>query len=199
MTCPPSVTYDGTAQQPCSAVVTGAGGLNSPVSVTYLNNTAAGTATASATYPGDANHTTSSDSRTFTIDQASSTTVVTCPPSVTYDGIAQQPCSAVVTGAGGLNSPVGVTYLNNTAAGTATASATYPGDANHTTSSDSRTFTIDQAGSTTVVTCPASVTYNGIAQQPCSAVVTGAGGLNSPVGVTYVNNTDAGTATASAT
>ena len=199
VTCPASVTYDGTAQQPCSAVVTGAGGLNSPVGVTYLNNTAAGTATASATYPGDADHTTSSDSRTFTIDQASSTTVVTCPASVTYDGTAQQPCSAVVTGAGGLNSPVGVTYLNNTAAGTATASATYPGDADHTTSSDSRTFTIDQASSTTVVTCPASVTYDGTAQQPCSAVVTGAGGLNSPVGVTYLNNTAAGTATASAT
>jgi hypothetical protein len=38
---------------------------------------------------------------------------------------------------------VGVSYLNNTAPGTATANASYPGDPNHTGSSGSATFTIE--------------------------------------------------------
>ena len=36
-------------------------------------------------------------------------------------------------------------------------------------------YTIDQAASETVVTCPASVVYNGAAQEPCTVSVTGAG------------------------
>ncbi len=199
VTCPASVTYTGAALTPCSATVTGAGGLNQAVTVTYANNTNAGTATASATFGGDANHTGSSDSKSFTIGQASSTTTVTCPASVTYTGAALTPCSATVTGAGGLNQAVTVTYANNTNAGTATASATFGGDANHTGSSDSKSFTIGQASSTTTVTCPASVTYTGAALTPCSATVTGAGGLDQAVTVTYANNTNVGTAVASAT
>ena len=58
--------------------VTGAGGLNLTPPADYANNTDAGTATASYTYAGDANHTGSSDSENFTIDKASSTTTVTC-------------------------------------------------------------------------------------------------------------------------
>ncbi|HEX7174238.1 MAG TPA: MBG domain-containing protein, partial [Pyrinomonadaceae bacterium] len=198
VTCPTNVTYDGTAQTPCSAVVTGAGGLNQSLMVSYSNNTNAGTANASATYAGDANHTGSSDSENFTIDPAASTTVVTCPTNVTYTGAAIEPCSAVVTGAGGLNQSLTVSYSNNIDAGTASASASYAGDANHTASSDSKNFTIDQASSTTVVTCPTNVTYTGAAQTPCTATVTGAGGLNQSLTLNYTNNTDAGTATASA-
>ncbi len=82
-----------------------------------------------------------------------SVTSVTCPASVTYTGSALEPCSAVVTSAGGLNSPLSVSYAtsDNTDAGTASASASYPGDANHSASSDSTTFTIDQAVSTVSV------------------------------------------------
>ena len=102
-------------------------------------------------------------SETFTIDQAASMTTVTCPTNVTYTGPAQTPCTANVTGAGGLNQTLTVSYANNINAGTATANASYAGDANHTASSDSETFTIDQAASTTTVTCPAGpFTYNGI-------------------------------------
>ena len=57
--------------------VTGAGGLNLTPTATYADNTDAGTATASYTFAGDANHTGSSDSKNFTIDKASSTTTVT--------------------------------------------------------------------------------------------------------------------------
>src|SRR6185503_1248442 len=198
VTCPVSVTYNGSTQTPCSANVTGAGGLNQSLTVTYSANINAGTATAGASYAGDTNHLPGSDSKTFAIGKASSTTVVTCPISATYDGSPQTPCSAHVTGAGGLNQSVTVAHSANTNAGTATATATFAGDSNHNGSTDTRTFTIARASSTTVVTCPVSVTYNGSAQTPCSASVTGAGDLNQPLTVSYSANTDAGTATASA-
>jgi hypothetical protein len=198
VTCPVSVTYNGSAQTPCSASATGAGGLNQSLTVIHAANTTAGTASASATFAGDANHNGSTDSKSFTIDKASSTTVVSCPVSVTFDGSAQTPCSANVTGAGGLNQSVSVNYSANTNAGTATASAAFAGDANHSGSSSSKTFTIDKATSTSIVTCPVSVTYSGSAKTPCSANVTGAGGLSQSLSVTYSDNTNAGTATASA-
>jgi hypothetical protein len=199
--CPASVTYNGAAQTPCSATATGTGGLNVPVSVVYGNNTNAGTATADATYAGDANHNSSVATQvTFTIDKAGSSTTVNCPTNVTYNGSPQTPCSATATGAGGLNVSVSVVYGNNTNAGTATADATYAGDANHNSSVATQvTFTIDKAGSSTSINCPTNVTYNGSPQTPCSATATGAGGLNVSVSVVYGNNTNAGTATADAT
>jgi len=197
VTCPASVTYTGSALTPCTAKVAGAGGLDQSLVVGYASNTDAGTATASATYAGDANHTGSTDSKTFTIDKSSSSTVVTCPSSVTYTGSALTPCSVAVTGAGLSLTPT-ATYTNNTAAGTASAAYAYTGDANHTGSSDSKTFAISKATSTTVVTCPASVIYTGSPQTPCTVSVTGAGGLSLTPTPTYANNT-LGTATASYT
>src|SRR6185503_1459474 len=161
VSCPASVTYDGSAQTPCSAHVSGAGGLSADPDPVYSNNTNAGAATASYTYAGDDDHTGSTDSKNFTIEKAASATAVSCPASVTYDGSAQTPCSVHVTGAGGLDLTPATSYSNNVAAGMATASYTFAGDANHTGSSDSKHFTIDKASSTTVVTCPANVTYNG--------------------------------------
>ena len=192
--------YNGSAKTPCSATVTGAGGLNQSLGVSYSDNVHAGTATASASYAGDANHNPSSDSETFTIDRADSTTTLICAAGpFVYNGSAQTPCSASVTGAGGLNQSLTVSYGNNISAGTATASATFAGDADHTGSSDSTSFTIDKAGSTTTVSCPAGpFVYNGSAQTPCSANVTGAGGLEQSLTVDYADNLHAGTATASA-
>ena len=199
VTCPASVVYTGAALTPCSALATGAGGLSQALPVAYANNVEAGTASASASYPGDPNHGGSSGGATFVVDRAPSSTVVTCPPSVTYDGSPQTPCSAAVTGAGGLSQSLPVSYASNTDAGAATASATYAGDANHTGSTGSATFQIAVASSSTVVTCPASVTYDGTAQAPCTAAVTGAGGLSESLSVNYVNNVHVGTAMASAT
>src|SRR5205814_4917124 len=143
---PAPLTYGATTQPPCTATLTGAGGLNQSLTVSYTNNVNAGTATASASFAGDANHTASNDSNNFTIGKASSTTVVSCSAGpFTYDGAAQTPCSATVTGTGGLNEPLTVSYTNNTNAGTATAGASYDGDANHTGSFDSKTFTIAKA------------------------------------------------------
>jgi len=148
-----NATYDGNPHGG-TASVTGAGGLNQSLTVTYSGRnttvygpsttppTNAGEYTASASYPGDANHSGSSDSKDYTIFQATSLTVVVCPASVVFTGSPLTPCTATATGAGGLNVSVSVTYINNVNPGTATASATYPGDNNHTGSSGSATFII---------------------------------------------------------
>ena len=200
VSCPVSVVYDGSAQEPCTAKVTGAGGLEQSLSVSHTDNTNAGTATASASYGGGDNHLGSSDSKAFEITKATTTTEVTCPAGpFVYTGSAITPaCTASTTGAGGLSVSPTVTFADNTDAGEATASATYAGDANHTGSSDSATFTIDKAPSTVTLICTSPVTYTGSALEPCSAKATGAGGLDQALEVGYGNNTNAGTATASA-
>jgi hypothetical protein len=199
VSCPASVVYAGGPLTPCTATVTGAGGLSQALTVVYTNNTNAGISTASASFAGDATYEASNDSATFTITRAPSVVAVTCPAGpVNYTGSPQTPCTATVTGAGGLNLALPVSYTNNTNVGTATASAGYAGDANHESGSGSATFSIGKAPTTTTVSCPAMVAYTGAPQTPCSATVTGAGGLSQAVAVTYVNNTDGGTATASA-
>src|SRR5262249_5626670 len=136
--------------------------------------TNAGSYLASATFAGSDLYSGSSGNAPFTISPASSITTVTCPPSVTYTGAAQTPCSLSETGANPSLTPA-PTYSNNTNAGTATASYTYVPDANHTGSSDSKPFTIGPASSTTTVTCQAGpFVYTGAAQTPCSVSVTGA-------------------------
>ena len=203
ITCnPTSVTYNAVAQTPCTATITGAGGLNTTVtlaSTDYANNVNVGTATASYTYPGDANHNGSTATPvTFTITKANSTTTVTCPASVVYTAAAQTPCSVTVTAPGVSLSPT-PTYTNNTNVGTATASYTYAGDANINGSSGSATFAITKANSTVTISCPASVTYNGAAQTPCSGTITAPGISQAATPLVYTNNTNAGTASVSFT
>src|SRR5213080_1880983 len=205
VSCPAGpYTYTGSAQTPCSATVTGVGGLSLTPTPSYGGNTNAGTATASYTFPGDANHTGSSDSKTFTIGQASSTTVVSFEAGpYTYRGSAFT-ATVAVTGAGGLSLTPAPSYsgdcTNVTGPNGCTASYTWTPDANHTGSSDSKSITLTQATSTTTVSCPAGpYTYTGSAQTPCSATVTGVGGLSLTPTPSYSGNTNAGTATASYT
>jgi hypothetical protein len=191
--------YDGSAQTPCSAKATGAGGLDVTLTVSYADNVNAGTATASATYGGDANHEGDNGSKTFAIAKAPSTVAVGCAAGpFTYSGSPHTPCSANVTGAGGLDQSLPVSYSGNVGAGSATASASYAGDANHLGDNASTTFTIEKAPSHVTVTCPDSRTYTGSAIEPCAARATGAGGLDAAVAVSYAGNVDAGTASASA-
>jgi hypothetical protein len=192
-------TYTGVAQTPATVSVTGAGALSLTPPASYLNNTNAGTATASYTYAGDANHTGSSDSKTFTIDKATTTTTVTIVGGpFTYTGAAQTPATVSVTGANLSLIPTS-DYANNINAGTATASYTYAGDANHTGSSDSKTFVIGKATTTTTVTIVGGpFTYTGSAITPATVSVTGANLSLTPTS-DYANNTNAGTATASYT
>jgi len=80
---------------------------------------------------------------TFTVTVVDdTTTVVTCPATVTYTGSAIEVCSATTTSLGGLNVSVPVTYTNNVNAGTATANASYSGDALVVGSSGEATFAI---------------------------------------------------------
>src|ERR1019366_5606980 len=112
----------------------------------------------------------------YSITKAPSTVTVTCTGSFVYNGLAQTPCSATVTGAGGLSQPVTpVTYTNNTNAGTATASATYAGDANHAASTTATAnFTISPAPVTATAGSYNAV-YDGAAHATAPAcAVTGA-------------------------
>lgn len=195
------VTYSGSAQTPCSATAGGAG-ITTPVSVTpvtYANNVDHGTATASATWLGDANHVGSTGNSSFLIAKAGTTTTISCPSNAVYDG-SEHPCTGTTTGAGSLVATPSIAYSpNSTDAGPVSATATYGGDPNHTGSSASATYSIGQAGSTVTVTCTeSSIVYDGNAHTPCSARVTGAGGLDQAVAVSYTDNTNAGTVTASA-
>ncbi len=81
----------------------------------------------------------------FVINKANSTTTITCPESVTYNGGAQTPCTGEVTGAGGLSIVPVLNYSNNTNVGSANANYTFTGDTNHNGSSDSENFSIAKA------------------------------------------------------
>src|SRR5204863_101706 len=138
-----TVTFKDGATVLCSAVAVGAGGVATCTpSPTLSVGSHSLTAEYSGTTTGNGFRASISSTLSHTVAQASSTTTVTCPTNVTYTGSPLTPCSASVTGAGGLSQTLTVSYSNNTGAGTATASASYAGDANHTASSDSTTFAI---------------------------------------------------------
>src|SRR5205823_5431878 len=127
---------------------------------------------------------------TDTITKASSTTTVTIVGgSFTYSGLAQTPATVLVTGAGGLSLKPAATYANNVNAGTATASYSFAGDANHEASSDRKDFTIGKANATVVVT-PYTVTYDGRAHTATLTSITGVNGeTGATVGTVTLNTT----------
>src|SRR6185436_14115765 len=106
------------------------------------NNVNAGSATASASFAATANYLASSDSKNFTIGKAASTTTVTCGAGpFTYTGSAQMPCTASVSGAGGLRSLLTVCYSNTATAGSVMSPGTSAATATCLASSDSKNFT----------------------------------------------------------
>lgn len=139
-------SYDGSAKG-ASGTATGADGSNLSSLLNLgssFTNVPGGTANWS--FAGDANHNTASGTASIVIGKAATTTTVTCTAGpFTYTGSAHTPCSATVTGAGGLSQSLTVSYQNNTDAGTATASASYAASTNYEASSDSKTFTIAKA------------------------------------------------------
>ena len=191
-------TYTGSARTPCTATVTRPGASSTTTTVSYSNNINAGMARANAIYAGDSNYEGSTaEEVTFTIGGAASTTVITCS-NQSYTGTALTPCTATVSGPGGLSTTATVTYSNNTNVGTATANAVYAGEGNYQGSTAAQvTFAIGKATSTTIITCSNQI-YTGTALTPCTAAVTGPGGLNTTTTVNYTSNTNYGTATANA-
>lgn len=192
VTCPTTdQSYTGLPLTPCSAQATDAFGLNLDItaSLVYTNNTDVGMATASVTFT-DINHSASSGSATFNISGVTSTVTVTCPTTdQPYTGLAQTPCSASYTTTDGLSGPLTPTYSNNIDAGTAIATASYLGDANHNGSSNTADFTISPVAATCTVT-PYTVAYDGN-PHTATGVCTGLGGA-SVTGLSFPAHTNAG-------
>lgn len=193
---PGPFSYTGDAITPCSVTVTASDGLDLTPDPVYADNVAAGTATASYSYPGDATHEGSADSTTFTIDPADATCDV-----AGFDG----PYDAAAHGATGTCTGIGDEDLSagldlgasfsDVPGGTAAWSFTAD---NYRSQSGEVAIAIGRAPPTVSVTCPGELTYTGLPQTPCSAAVTGAGGLDQPLDVDYTDNV-LGPATASAT
>ena len=146
--------YTGSALMPCTVTVTDAiGSVLVPAALVYTNNTNVGTATATETYLGDVNHSGNSSYGNFTISGVKSYVTVTCPAAPQpYTAQPQTPCSAKYTTDDGLSGSLTVDYTNNTAMGTATATADYAGDANHNASTGKNTFEISKAVATCTIT-----------------------------------------------
>jgi hypothetical protein len=135
----------GTPDGPISA---SASGFLAPDGITVSASRAAGenvgsyVTTATATGAALANYNVTYVAGSYTITPAASKVTVSCPASVTFTGSALTPCTATFATADGLSGALTVSYTNNTAGGTATASATYAGDANHTGSTGTSSFSI---------------------------------------------------------
>ena len=139
---------------------------------TTLTASTSGTCTLTVSKAADDTYSATTTTATFTFNKAASATVITCSDQ-TYSGSALTPCTAAVTGAGGLSTTTTVTYSNNTNAGTATANATYAESANHLASSATQvSFTIARAVSTIGLSI-GTYTFTGSAQGPDSATKTG--------------------------
>jgi hypothetical protein len=151
-----SNVYDGDSHAPSACVVAGSytGDLactNGPATVGPDVSTTATTPLPTGSDLANFDVTTVGGS--YEIAKAGSITVVTCAASAVYTGSLIEVCSAKVTGVGGLNAEVTPVILtNNVNVGTAGASATFEGDANHLASSGSGGFAITGA--------PLSVTAN---------------------------------------
>src|SRR5918996_13338 len=143
-------------------------------------------------FAGDFNKNGSNDSKSITIEKASSTTIVTFETGpYTYRGTAFT-ATAAVTGVGGLNQPVTVAYTgdctNVTSANGCTATASFAGDTNHRGRNDSKSITIDKASSTTILTFePGPYTYRGTALTS-TALLPGVRPINQPVTVAYTGD-----------
>src|SRR5439155_3360525 len=95
-----------------------------------------------------------------TIEQPASSTLVSCLVRVVYYRSVRSLPTRRSSDLGGLSLTPDPAYAHNVDAGTATASYTFTGDANHNGSNGSKDFTIEKADSSTVVSCPVSVVYD---------------------------------------
>jgi len=95
-------------------------------------------------FDGDVNYNAAAGTVAITIGQASSTVTVVCPASVASTGSPLTPCTAAATGAAmaAVNVTASLIYANNISGPTATATATWAGDVNHTGSTGSGSFLI---------------------------------------------------------
>jgi DNA/RNA endonuclease G (NUC1) len=179
----------GGAQLNATANVAGSFSYTVPAG-TVLNAGSGQTLSATFTPDDPNNYTSATATVSINVNKAGSSTVVSCAPgSFVYTGSAITPCSAVVSGVGGLSQVLPVNYTNNINVGTtASASAAYGGDANHNSSSASLNFTISTLNATLSLSnlvqpydgTPKTVTA-AVSPLLCGAVATYNGSTSAPV------------------
>ena len=194
-----SFTYNGSAKRPTVTVKYGSKTLKkgTDYTVTYSNNTNAGTAKVTITGKGGYS---GSVTKSFTINKrsVSSLNVSLSSTSFTYNGSAKKPTVTVKNGSGKTisSSNYTVSYSNNTDAGTATVTVKGKGNLK---GSVTKSFTINKrsVSSLNVSLSKTSYVYDGSAKKPTVTVKNGSGKTisSSNYTVSYSNNTDAGTAT----
>ena len=193
------VTYTGEAQTPDVTVVNGETTLSAGTdyTVSYSDNTNAGTATVTVT--GIGNYT-GTAAKTFTIDKADVADFTVTAANAKYTGKAQTPAVTVVNGSTTLKADTDYTviYSNNINAGTATVTVT--GIGNYTGTA-AKTFTIQKGDVADCTITAANAKYTGEAQTPAVTVVNGNTTLKADTDYTvvYSNNINAGTATVTVT
>jgi len=196
-------TYTGSPLTPCTAVAAGAGNLSVQLTPIYSNNINAGTASVTADYTGDANHSASTGGGSFVIGKATPTITWANPASITYGtalgGTQLNASAAGVLGSFAYTQPAG-TLLNAGASQTLSATFTPNDTTNYTTQTATVTITVSKASSTVNVDCTAGAPfiYTGSPLTPCTAVATGAGNLSVQLTPSYSNNINAGTASVTA-
>lgn len=204
--CSGTFTYDGTAQEPCTYTVTENDGgttvdSGSLSSGDYSNNTDAGTANASYSYPGDATYDPSSDSTTFEIGKADAVITVTAY-NVTYDGsshTATYTVTGVEAGGAATGTSMDVSGTTHTDAGSYTGDAwSFDGGTNYNNDSGTVDDVIGKADAVISVT-PYTVTYDGSSHTATVDSITGVNGETGAtvgaVDVTGTTHTAAGTYT----
>jgi uncharacterized protein YjdB len=203
-------TYDGKAKQPAVTVKSGSRTLVSGTdySVSYKNNTNAGTATVTVT--GKGNYT-GSVSKTFTISQASpvltfaSASITKTTRDAAFTNALTKKTDGTVTFKSG-NTNVATVDAGGKVTikgeGTSTITVTATAGKNYKAGSASYSLTVVDGrvniSACTVTLSATSYTYDGSAKKPTVTVKNGSTTLTSGTdySVTYKNNTNAGTATA---
>ena len=196
-----AVTYNGSAQTPTVTVKDGTTTLTNGThyTVSYSNNTNAGTATVTITGMGNY---TGTKNANFTINpKRAYNLTISDIAAVTYNGSAQTPTVTVKDGTTTLTNGTHytVSYSNNTNAGTATVTITGKGNYTSTTSTY---FTINpKNASNLTINSIAAQTYSGSAKTPTVTVKDGTTTLVSGTDytVSYSSNINAGTATVTIT
>ena len=198
-----SFTCDGTEKKPNVTVKAGNSQLvlNRDYTVSYKNNINVGTA--SATITGIGNYS-GSVTKDFTITAATFTgvTVTLSDSSFTYDGSEKTPGVTVKAGSKQLtlNKDYTLAYTDNTNAGTATVTITGKGSYSGTVS---KSFTIKPAelSKAAVSLSSSSFTFDGTEKTPSVTVTLNKKQLTegSDYTVSYSNNTNVGTASATIT
>ena len=163
---------------------------------------------AAATYAGDANFATSSDTEAHQVNQAATTTtIIADAPDPTVVGQSYVVSWTVTVNSPGAGTPIGNVIVSDganqcsaavaagacsltaTAAGAITLTATYAGDANFATSSDTEAHQVNRAATTTTITVARpDPTVAGEPYTITWTVTVNAPGAGTPTGVITVSD-----------